>query len=57
MPLLSFLLYVFVTSFTPGPNNIMAMLFATKYGFKKTLGFCLGVGARFLCNHDIVQLF
>ncbi|MEH7200726.1 lysine transporter LysE, partial [Priestia megaterium] len=28
MPLLSFLLYIFVTSFTPGPNNIMAMLFA-----------------------------
>ncbi|AXN38192.1 lysine transporter LysE [Peribacillus butanolivorans] len=47
MPLLSFLLYVFVTSFTPGPNNIMAMLFANKYGFKKTLGFCLGVGTGF----------
>ncbi|KAB7704099.1 lysine transporter LysE [Bacillus aerolatus] len=47
MPLLSFLLYVFVTSFTPGPNNIMAMLFANKYGFKKTLKFCLGVGAGF----------
>ncbi|AOH54718.1 LysE family transporter [Peribacillus muralis] len=47
MPLLSFLLYVFVTSFTPGPNNIMAMLFANKYGFKRTLKFCLGVGAGF----------
>ncbi|MGW9018815.1 LysE family transporter [Priestia megaterium] len=48
MSLLSFLLYVFVTSFTPGPNNIMAMLFANKYGFKKTLKFCVGVGAGFL---------
>ncbi|KMY51418.1 LysE family transporter [Peribacillus loiseleuriae] len=47
MPLLSFLLYVFITSFTPGPNNIMAMLFANKSGFKKTLRFCLGVGAGF----------
>ncbi|MGE7762179.1 LysE family transporter [Peribacillus sp. NPDC097895] len=47
MPLFTFLLYVFVTSFTPGPNNIMAMLFANKYGFKKTLKFCLGVGAGF----------
>ena len=47
MSLLSFLLYVFVTSFTPGPNNIMAMLFANKYGFKKTLRFCFGVGAGF----------
>lgn len=47
MSLLSFLLYVFITSFTPGPNNIMAMLFANKYGFKKTQRFCLGVGAGF----------
>ncbi|KRD87894.1 lysine transporter LysE [Bacillus sp. Root147] len=48
MPLLSFLLYIFVTSFTPGPNNIMAMLFANKYGLRKTTKFCLGVGAGFL---------
>ncbi|MDM5154572.1 LysE family transporter [Bacillus sp. DX1.1] len=47
MPLLSFLLYVFVTSFTPGPNNIMAMLLANKYGLKKTIRFCFGVGAGF----------
>jgi cysteine/O-acetylserine efflux protein len=48
MSLLSLLLFAFVTSFTPGPNNIMAMLFANKYGFKKTIRFCLGVGAGFL---------
>ena len=48
MPLLSFLLYIFVTSFTPGPNNIMAMLFANEYGLKKTMKFCLGVGTGFL---------
>ncbi|MBS4206558.1 LysE family transporter [Bacillus sp. FJAT-50079] len=47
MPLLSFLIYVFVTSFTPGPNNIMAMVFANKFGFKKTLKFCFGVCAGF----------
>ncbi|GKU81970.1 LysE family transporter [Niallia sp. NCCP-28] len=47
MPVLSFLLYVFITSFTPGPNNLMAMLSANKYGFKGTLKFCLGVGAGF----------
>jgi len=47
MPILSFLLFVFVTSFTPGPNNIMAMVFANNYGFKKTLNFCLGVCAGF----------
>ncbi|MED4028614.1 LysE family transporter [Priestia megaterium] len=48
MPVLSFLLYIIVTSFTPGPNNIMAMIFANKYGLKKTMKFCLGVGAGFL---------
>jgi cysteine/O-acetylserine efflux protein len=54
--LLSFLLYVFVTAFTPGPNNIMAMLVANKYGLKKTIRFSLGVGAGFfvlilLCSY------
>ncbi|TQR16292.1 LysE family transporter [Psychrobacillus soli] len=47
MSLFSLLLYAFVSSFTPGPNNIMAMLFANKYGFKKTFRFCLGVGVGF----------
>ncbi|MCM3236169.1 LysE family transporter [Heyndrickxia oleronia] len=56
MPIMSFLLYVFVASFTPGPNNIMAMVFAHNYGLKKTIRFCLGVGAGFfiimmLCSY------
>jgi cysteine/O-acetylserine efflux protein len=61
MPLFSFLIYVFVTSFTPGPNNIMAMLFANKFGLKRTIRFCLGVGAGFfvimlLCSYFNVLL-
>lgn len=48
MPVLSFLLFVFVSHFTPGPNNIMAMVFANKYGLKKTVRFCLGVSSGFL---------
>ncbi|GIN86271.1 amino acid transporter LysE [Heyndrickxia sporothermodurans] len=47
MPFLSFLLFVFITSFTPGPNNIMAMAFANKHGLKRTMKFCLGVGVGF----------
>lgn len=47
MPVTSFLLYVFISSFTPGPNNIMAMLFANKYGLKNTVKFCVGVSAGF----------
>lgn len=44
----SLFLYAFVASFTPGPNNIMAMTFANQVGLKKTMKFCLGVGTGFL---------
>lgn len=47
MPIITFLVYVFVTSFTPGPNNILAMSYANHSGLKKTIRFCLGVGAGF----------
>ncbi|MEH7348454.1 LysE family transporter [Gottfriedia acidiceleris] len=47
MALISFLLYVFVTAFTPGPNNIMAMLVANKFGLKMSVRFSLGVGSGF----------
>lgn len=56
MSLLSFFLYVFVTSFTPGPNNIMAMVFANRFGLRNTIRFCFGVSAGFfvimiLCSY------
>ncbi|SHF36494.1 Threonine/homoserine/homoserine lactone efflux protein [Seinonella peptonophila] len=47
MPKLSFLLFIFVSSFTPGPNNIMSMMLANRYGLKRTLPFCFGVGTGF----------
>jgi cysteine/O-acetylserine efflux protein len=47
MHIVPFLSYVFVTTFTPGPNNIMSMANANKYGFFKTLKFVLGVSAGF----------
>lgn len=43
----SLLIYAFVSSFTPGPNNIMALVFANTYGFKGTVRFCIGVGTGF----------
>lgn len=39
----AFLSYVIITTFTPGPNNIMSMSNASKYGFKKSLPFNFGV--------------
>ncbi|UQZ87894.1 lysine transporter LysE [Deltaproteobacteria bacterium Smac51] len=44
----AFALYIFLTAFTPGPNNIMAMSNAGQYGFRGALPFCLGVFLGFL---------
>jgi len=57
-----FLSYVFVTTFTPGPNNIMSMTNANRDGFKKTINFDLGVFAGFLvimlaCSYFNLLLF
>ncbi len=57
-----FLSYVFVTTFTPGPNNIMAMSIAGRYGWKKTVRFTLGVLGGFsvvllLCAYANLLLF
>ncbi len=43
----AFLFYVFVVTFTPGPNNIMAMAAAGKFGFKKALQYSIGVFTGF----------
>ncbi|KZL92592.1 LysE family transporter [Clostridium magnum] len=43
----AFLSYVFVSTFTPGPNNIMSMSFGSYFGYKKTFNFILGITAGF----------
>lgn len=43
-----FLTYVLVTTFTPGPNNILSMSNALRFGYRKTLRFLAGVTAGFL---------
>lgn len=60
--LVPFLSYVFVTTFTPGPNNIMSMTNANRDGFKKTIKFNFGVFAGFLvimlaCSYFNLLLF
>lgn len=39
----AFLSYVVITTFTPGPNTIMSMTNASRYGFKKSIMFNVGV--------------
>jgi threonine/homoserine/homoserine lactone efflux protein len=43
-----FLIYLIVTTFTPGPNNIMSMTNAARVGYRKTLGFLAGIVVGFM---------
>ena len=42
------LTYIFVVTFTPGPNNIMAMVNGMRIGYKKSLPFLSGITCGFL---------
>ncbi len=44
---LSFVLYSFVTSITPGPNNIMLAASGVNFGFKRSIPHILGIGCGF----------
>jgi len=54
--------YVLVTTFTPGPNNIMSMSNASRYGFKKSIKFNVGIFFGFfiiiaLCSFFSIALY
>lgn len=40
-------LYAFVTSITPGPNNLMLMASGANFGFRRTVPHMLGIGIGF----------
>ena len=40
-------LFAFVTSITPGPNNLMLMASGANYGFRRTIPHMLGIGIGF----------
>ncbi|KEZ67281.1 lysine transporter LysE, partial [Pseudomonas syringae pv. syringae FF5] len=40
--LLAFTLFAFVTSITPGPNNMMLLASGVNFGFSRTLPHMLG---------------
>jgi cysteine/O-acetylserine efflux protein len=42
-----FLTYVLVTTFTPGPNNILSMSNGLRYGYRRTLKFLAGEASGF----------
>jgi cysteine/O-acetylserine efflux protein len=53
----AFISYVLLTSFTPGPNNIMAMSNASRVGFRRSLRFNAGVFAGFFFVMALSCLF
>ncbi|MGB2550813.1 LysE family transporter [Leuconostoc suionicum] len=53
----SFILFIFIMSFTPGPNTIMAMLSGQNIGFKKSLPLNLGMAIGFSVIGIIIMLF
>jgi threonine/homoserine/homoserine lactone efflux protein len=45
---LALLVYAFVTSITPGPNNLMLLASGVNFGFVRTVPHMLGIGFGFL---------
>ncbi len=60
--LLALLAFAFVSSITPGPNNLMLMASGANFGFRRTIPHMLGIGLGFtfmvlLVGAGLVQLF
>ena len=52
-----FISYVLIATFTPGPNNIMSMTNAAKFGYKRAVRFCFGVWIGFTAVLALCALF
>lgn len=48
--------FAFVTSITPGPNNLMLMASGANFGFRRTLPHMLGIGIGFTLMVAVVGL-
>ena len=48
--------FAFVTSITPGPNNLMLMASGANYGFQRTIPHMLGIGVGFTLMIVLVGL-
>lgn len=55
--LFDFLLYCFITAYTPGANNLLSMSNAARLGFRRSLRFNLGIVAGFLVVMSVCTLF
>jgi len=60
--ILALALFAFVSSITPGPNNLMLMASGANFGFRRTIPHMLGVGLGFvvmvlLVGIGLIQVF
>ena len=55
--ILSYLPYALITTFTPGPNNIMSLYSVSQGGWQKGSRVILGILAGFVCVMILVILF
>lgn len=49
--------YILLATLTPGPNTVMALATATKYGFKRAFRFCLGAFLGFAAVIGLCAIF
>ena len=54
--LLALVAFAFVTSITPGPNNLMLLASGVNFGFRRTVPHMLGIGAGFTAMVALVGL-
>lgn len=52
-----FLIYCFVTAYTPGANNLLSMSNAARLGFRKSVHFNLGITMGFLIVMSVCTIF
>ena len=56
-PVSDFLIYCFITAYTPGANNLLSMSNAARLGFRKSVSFHFGITMGFLIVMTVCTLF
>ncbi len=54
--LLATAVFAFVTSITPGPNNVILLASGANFGFRRTMPFALGINAGFMIMLAVVGM-
>lgn len=53
----NFLIYCFITAYTPGVNNLLSMTNSAKLGFRKSISFNMGITFGFLVVMSVCTIF